>query len=557
MSVWFGPKVALSELSCSFGPGVTGPARAERRRQDDADAGDHRDDRRQPGPGARRRPRPAPRPPRPRRAWPSSPRTRPCPAGLTARQFVRYTADLHGIADRGAPDAALATVGHARRRRPARRRLQQGHAPAHQDRLGARVRSAGAGARRAAQRRRPGAAGQPDQPVPPARRRRAHGDRQLARAQRGRAAGRAGDRARPRTARRRRRPPGDPRRHGRPPAPRARAGRRTAPPGRGARRARLGRRRDVRPRPATGSSSRPCGPASWPSPCPGWPATRRSGCSRCGRSTTRWRACSGSSCDDRADDRRTADGRPTDRGRACSPSSSTRCSRASRRGGGRPSSRPAPAPCCSGCSPTPSTNATGAGLRQRRRRGHPRAGRADRRPRHRRRRARRRDPRRHVPVHVDVADTDLADRARPVDRRLARRPGDDRPGVRRRRRSSPARRRASGRSSSPPPSRRSPTSPCSSPSAASPGARRCGRWRSCSSSSGCSAPPSRASPSSRRRGSRGRSSSACSTTRRERLVREGIPSGGGAVVRLLIVSAVALAVATWRMRHLRLSGAAD
>ncbi len=23
-SVWFGPKVALSELSCSFGPGVTG-----------------------------------------------------------------------------------------------------------------------------------------------------------------------------------------------------------------------------------------------------------------------------------------------------------------------------------------------------------------------------------------------------------------------------------------------------------------------------------------------------------------------------------------------------
>src|SRR5947208_13961529 len=24
VSVWFGPKVALSELSCSFGPGVTG-----------------------------------------------------------------------------------------------------------------------------------------------------------------------------------------------------------------------------------------------------------------------------------------------------------------------------------------------------------------------------------------------------------------------------------------------------------------------------------------------------------------------------------------------------
>jgi ABC-type transport system involved in multi-copper enzyme maturation permease subunit len=42
-----------------------------------------------------------------------------------------------------------------------------------------------------------------------------------------------------------------------------------------------------------------------------------------------------------------------------------------------------------------------------------------------------------------------------------------------------------------------------------------------------------------------------------RLVREGIPSGGAAVVRLLLVSAVALGIATWRMRHLRLSGASD
>ena len=42
-----------------------------------------------------------------------------------------------------------------------------------------------------------------------------------------------------------------------------------------------------------------------------------------------------------------------------------------------------------------------------------------------------------------------------------------------------------------------------------------------------------------------------------RLERAGIPSGGGAVVRLLVVSAVALLVANWRMGHLRLSGAAD
>jgi ABC-type transport system involved in multi-copper enzyme maturation permease subunit len=42
-----------------------------------------------------------------------------------------------------------------------------------------------------------------------------------------------------------------------------------------------------------------------------------------------------------------------------------------------------------------------------------------------------------------------------------------------------------------------------------------------------------------------------------RLVREGIPQGGGAVVRLLLVTVVVLLVANWRMRHMRLSGAAD
>ena len=120
----------------------------------------------------------------------------------------------------------------------------------------------------------------------------------------------------------------------------------------------LGGWRDVRPHPRRPGDPDRCGPASWPSPCPGWPATRRSGCSRCGRSTTRWRACSGSSCDDRADEPgRTAEAdRRGARVRACSRSSSTRCSRASRRGGGRPCSPPAPAPSCSGCSPTPSTS---------------------------------------------------------------------------------------------------------------------------------------------------------------------------------------------------------
>ena len=42
-----------------------------------------------------------------------------------------------------------------------------------------------------------------------------------------------------------------------------------------------------------------------------------------------------------------------------------------------------------------------------------------------------------------------------------------------------------------------------------------------------------------------------------RLVREGIPGGGDAIVRLMIVAAVMLVLANWRMRHMRLAGAAD
>ena len=42
-----------------------------------------------------------------------------------------------------------------------------------------------------------------------------------------------------------------------------------------------------------------------------------------------------------------------------------------------------------------------------------------------------------------------------------------------------------------------------------------------------------------------------------RLHRSGIPEGTDAVVRLLVVTAVVLVIANWRMRRLRLSGAAD
>ncbi len=42
-----------------------------------------------------------------------------------------------------------------------------------------------------------------------------------------------------------------------------------------------------------------------------------------------------------------------------------------------------------------------------------------------------------------------------------------------------------------------------------------------------------------------------------RLVRDGIPEGAGAIVRLAIVTAVSLALAYWRMGRMRLSGASD
>jgi ABC-type transport system involved in multi-copper enzyme maturation permease subunit len=42
-----------------------------------------------------------------------------------------------------------------------------------------------------------------------------------------------------------------------------------------------------------------------------------------------------------------------------------------------------------------------------------------------------------------------------------------------------------------------------------------------------------------------------------RLVRAGIPQGGDAIVRLALVTMVALLLANWRMRHMRLSGASD
>jgi len=43
----------------------------------------------------------------------------------------------------------------------------------------------------------------------------------------------------------------------------------------------------------------------------------------------------------------------------------------------------------------------------------------------------------------------------------------------------------------------------------------------------------------------------------ESLLRDGVPHGAGAVVRLLLICVVGLAVATWRIQHLQIAGSAD
>ena len=109
-SVWFGPKVALSEVSCSFGPGVTGllgpngagkttlmraisgmlPLNAGTVRVDGLD------------PRARREAQ---------RFIALVPEEDANPGVLSARQLVRYTAAIHGVRDRAAPERALSAVG--------------------------------------------------------------------------------------------------------------------------------------------------------------------------------------------------------------------------------------------------------------------------------------------------------------------------------------------------------------------------------------------------------------------------------------------------------------
>jgi ABC-2 type transport system ATP-binding protein len=110
LSVWFGPKVALSELSCSFGPGVTGllgPNGAGKTTLMRAMTGLLG-----PNTGTIRVLGKDPRHDRTRqRDIALVPEDEAVPPVLTARQLVRYTASLHGVADSDAIDRSLDTVG--------------------------------------------------------------------------------------------------------------------------------------------------------------------------------------------------------------------------------------------------------------------------------------------------------------------------------------------------------------------------------------------------------------------------------------------------------------
>jgi len=109
-SVWFGPKVALSEVSCSFGPGVTGllgPNGAGKTTLMRAVSG------MLPlGAGTVRVEGLDPRTRREvQRVIALVPEEDTDLSVLSARQLVRYAAALHGVRDRAAPERALRAVG--------------------------------------------------------------------------------------------------------------------------------------------------------------------------------------------------------------------------------------------------------------------------------------------------------------------------------------------------------------------------------------------------------------------------------------------------------------
>ena len=138
VSVWFGPKVALSELSCSFGPGVTGllgpngAGKTTLMRAITGLVGVNQ--------GTRARSRAATRAATARctPAWRWCPRTKPCRPGSPPASSSATSPTCTASPTAARPTHALRTVGMLD---VADRRVddvQQGHAPAHQGRRRAR-----------------------------------------------------------------------------------------------------------------------------------------------------------------------------------------------------------------------------------------------------------------------------------------------------------------------------------------------------------------------------------------------------------------------------------
>ncbi len=112
LSVWFGPKVALSDVTCSFGPGITGllgPNGAGKTTLMRAVVGLL-----PPSSGTVRVVGRDPRADREvHRLVGLVPEEEPLPEALSARRFVRYVARLHDVGDREGPERALSAVGLA------------------------------------------------------------------------------------------------------------------------------------------------------------------------------------------------------------------------------------------------------------------------------------------------------------------------------------------------------------------------------------------------------------------------------------------------------------
>ncbi len=110
LSMWFGPKVALSEVTCSFGPGITGllgPNGAGKTTLMRTMVGLL-----PPSSGTVRVMGRDPRADRQvHRFVGLVPEEEPLPDALSARRFVGYVARLHGVVDREEPERALGAVG--------------------------------------------------------------------------------------------------------------------------------------------------------------------------------------------------------------------------------------------------------------------------------------------------------------------------------------------------------------------------------------------------------------------------------------------------------------